>query len=133
VKWWVLLLHYYSVVKWRHFHASIRGDCTIQELFFSPSSTSENPATSELKKGSHVCPLLENLRWSGKPIVATTHLFNEISLAGLMEIWNEFVHWQKQIMPTLPVEQQQFSVLSHMKNTVKLKDAETFNTLDVIK
>jgi hypothetical protein len=44
-------------------------------------------------------------RWhelsGGKPIVATTHLFNEISLAGLMEIWNEFVQWQKTIMPTL--------------------------------
>jgi hypothetical protein len=34
-------------------------------------------------------------RWpelsGGKPIVATVHLFKEISLAGLMEIWNEFV------------------------------------------
>jgi hypothetical protein len=44
-------------------------------------------------------------RWGelsgGKPIVATAHLFNEISLAGLMEIWNEFVLWQKHVMPTL--------------------------------
>jgi hypothetical protein len=38
----------------------------------------------------------------GKPIVATTHLFDAISLNGLTEIWNAFVHWQKHVMPTLP-------------------------------
>jgi hypothetical protein len=45
-------------------------------------------------------------RWpelsGGKPIVATAHLFEEISLAGLMEIWNEFVKWQKEVMSGLP-------------------------------
>jgi hypothetical protein len=34
-------------------------------------------------------------RWkelsSGKPIVATDHIFNEISLSELLESWNEFV------------------------------------------
>jgi hypothetical protein len=52
-------------------------------------------------------------RWhelsGGKPIVATSHLFNEISLAGLMEIWNEFVHWQKTVMPTLPEAERLFT------------------------
>jgi hypothetical protein len=47
-------------------------------------------------------------RWQelsgGKPIVATADLFNDISLAGLMEVWNEYVQWQKQIRPTLPEE-----------------------------
>ena len=37
-------------------------------------------------------------RWEqlsgGKPIVATSHLFSEVSLAGLMEIWNESVAWR---------------------------------------
>jgi len=51
-------------------------------------------------------------RWQelsgGKPIVATAHLFNEISLAGLLEIWNEFVHWQNTVMPTLPEADQLF-------------------------
>ena len=36
-------------------------------------------------------------RWQqlsgGKPIVATAHLFQNVSLAGLLEIWNEFVQW----------------------------------------
>ena len=38
-------------------------------------------------------------RWQqlsgGKPIVATDHLFSEVSLAGLMEIWNEYVQKRK--------------------------------------
>lgn len=37
-------------------------------------------------------------RWKqlsrGKPIIATKHLFNEVSLAGLFEIWNEYVAWR---------------------------------------
>jgi len=45
-------------------------------------------------------------RWqelsSGKPIVATTHLFHEVSLAVMQEIWNEYVYWRRHIMPTLP-------------------------------
>jgi hypothetical protein len=47
-----------------------------------------------------------NNRWpelsGGKPIIATAHLFEEVSLAGLLEIWNEFVAWRKHVMPTLP-------------------------------
>ena len=39
---------------------------------------------------------------SGKPIVATAHLHSELSLIVLMGIWNEFVHWRKHVMPTLP-------------------------------
>ncbi len=37
-------------------------------------------------------------RWKelsgGKPIVATAHLYSEVSLAGLMEIWNKYVAWR---------------------------------------
>src|SRR5947208_4463247 len=52
-------------------------------------------------------------RWQelsqGKPIVATAHLFNSVSLAALLEIWNEFVHWKTNIMHTLPEEEQLFA------------------------
>jgi len=51
-------------------------------------------------------------RWAelsgGEPIVATASLFNEISLAGLMDIWNEFAHWRKYYKPALPEEDQMF-------------------------
>jgi hypothetical protein len=49
-------------------------------------------------------------RWqelsSGKPIVATRYLFHEVSLAGLMEIWNELKrfgrHCRKSSNSSLP-------------------------------
>jgi hypothetical protein len=48
-------------------------------------------------------------RWGelsgGKPIVATRHLFEEVGLAGLREIWNEFAHWKKHLEKTLPEEE----------------------------
>ena len=44
-------------------------------------------------------------RWNtlsgGKPIVATDHLFGEVTPSGLLEIWNEFVEWRTQVSPTL--------------------------------
>src|SRR5512134_1853159 len=52
-------------------------------------------------------------RWvelsGGKPIVATAHLFEEVSLAGLREIWREYVLWQREVMPGLPEEERLFS------------------------
>jgi hypothetical protein len=71
-------------------------------------------------------------RWQelsgGKPIIATATLYNEISLAGLMEIWNEFVQWQRQILPTLPEEQQLFATTMNSK-TVWVIDDDTAFTL----
>ena len=72
-------------------------------LFDDAEVISAYPLEKAIKDGVLV-EIFKN-RWpelsGGKPIVATTHLFNEVSLAGLMEIWNEFVHWQKHVMPTL--------------------------------
>jgi hypothetical protein len=40
-------------------------------------------------------------RWlelsGGKPIIATRALFDSVSLAAIMEIWNDFVVWKKKI------------------------------------
>jgi hypothetical protein len=51
-------------------------------------------------------------RWGqlsgGKPIVATAHLFGNVSLAGLMEIWNEFARWKRDVELTLAEEERVF-------------------------
>ena len=48
-------------------------------------------------------------RWGdlsgGKPIVATAHLFENVSQAALQEIWNKFVHWKKHIEKKLAKEE----------------------------
>ena len=37
-----------------------------------------------------------------KPVVATVHLFNEVSHADLLDLWNKFILWRQNVMPTLP-------------------------------
>ena len=72
-------------------------------------------------------------RWKqlsgGKPIVATAHLFSEISLAGLMEIWNEYVEWRKNIMPTLPEEEQMFVTTMNGEKVWLIEDGDAFTML----
>jgi len=72
-------------------------------------------------------------RWpelsSGKPIVATSHLFGEVSLAALLEIWNEFVDWRKNSMPTLPEEEQLFKTKMNDQTVWVLEDGQAFTLL----
>jgi len=76
--------------------------------------------------------ILKN-RWEelsrGKPIVATAHLYNEVSLAGLMEIWNEYVHWRKNVMPTLPEEEQMFVTEMNGNKVWVIEDGDAFTLM----
>lgn len=72
-------------------------------------------------------------RWhelsQGKPIVATTHLFGEVSLAALQEIWNEFVEWRKNMMPTLPEEEQLFVTSMNGEKIWVIEDGAAFTMM----
>ncbi len=72
-------------------------------------------------------------RWpelsGGKPIVATTHLFNEISLAGLREIWNEYVEWRTNVKDTLPEEEQMFVTTMNGDKIWVMEDGQAFTMM----
>ena len=72
-------------------------------------------------------------RWpelsGGKSIVATSHLFSQVSLAGLLEIWNEYVDWRKNIMPTLPEEDHLFVTTMNSEKVWLLEDSEAFTMM----
>ena len=72
-------------------------------------------------------------RWAklsgGKPIVATRHLFHEVSLAGLLEIWNEYVHWRKHTEPTLPEEERLFHTTMNSQTVWVIEDGAAFTLL----
>lgn len=72
-------------------------------------------------------------RWqqlsSGKPIVVTSHLHAEVSLAGLMEIWNEYVEWRKCVCPTLPEEEQMFVTEMNGNKVWVIEDGQAFTLL----
>jgi hypothetical protein len=72
-------------------------------------------------------------RWKylsgGKPIVATANLFEEVSLAGLLEIWNEYVDWRRNVLPGLPQEDQLFQTTMTGKTVWVIEDAQAFTLL----
>ena len=72
-------------------------------------------------------------RWQelsqGKPIVATAHLFNAVSLAALLEIWNEYVAWRKNIMPTLPEEDQMLVTTMNGDRVWLIEDGQAFTMM----
>jgi hypothetical protein len=72
-------------------------------------------------------------RWQelseGKPIVATRAIHAAYSLAAMQEIWNEFVVWLRDIMPTLPEEDQLFSTSMNDSAVWVLEDGAAFTIL----
>ena len=92
-------------------------------------------ATYPLKqaiKDGRLVEIFKN-RWDelsgGKPIVATSYLFNEISLAGLREIWNEYVKWQKEVRPTLPQKQHLFVTTMNSKTVWVIEDEAAYTLM----
>lgn len=72
-------------------------------------------------------------RWlqlsGGEPILATAALFADISLAGLREIWNAFVDWLTNTMPTLAEEDRLFSTLMNGKTVWVIPDGTVFTLM----
>ena len=72
-------------------------------------------------------------RWEqlsgGKPIVATAHILEELSLAALREIWNEYVDWQRKIAPTLPEEERLFSTKMNGEEVWVMEDGQAITIL----
>jgi len=66
---------------------------------------------------------------NGKPIVVTSHLFNQVSLAGLLDIWNEYVAWRTTVMPSLPEADQLFSTTMNGEKVWLLEDGAAFTML----
>ena len=65
----------------------------------------------------------------GKPIVATANIFGDVSLAGLMEIWNEFVGWKKKVEPTLKEEDRLFATVMNGRRVWVMEDGQAFTIL----
>jgi hypothetical protein len=72
-------------------------------------------------------------RWGqlsgGKPIVATAHLANEVSQAGLLEIWNEYVTWRRNVEPTLPEADRLFHTHMNGKTVWVMEDGQAFTLM----
>ncbi|MDQ3829887.1 MAG: hypothetical protein M3361_11410, partial [Candidatus Tectomicrobia bacterium] len=72
-------------------------------------------------------------RWrqlsGGKPMIATAHLFNNVRLAGLLEIWNEYVHWRRHIEPSLLEEDRLFTTTMNSEAVWVIEDGQAFTLM----
>ena len=100
-------------------------------IFDDAEVISQYPLDKAIKDGIlvEICKNRWNELSGGKPIVATAHLHREISLAGLMEIWNEFVQWQQQVMPTLPEEERLFHTTMNGKKVWVIADDAAYTLM----
>jgi hypothetical protein len=100
-------------------------------IFDDADIISAYPLQQAIKDGVLV-EIFKN-RWhelsAGKPIVATAHLFNAISPAGQMEVWNEFVQWQKYVMPTLPEAERLFHTTMNGETVWVIEDGAAFTLM----
>ncbi len=72
-------------------------------------------------------------RWKhlsgGKPIVATVAVSENVSQAGLIEIWNDYVSWRREVMETLPEEEQHYATMMNGKTIWVTEDGQAFTFL----
>jgi len=69
-----------------------------------------------------------SLTW-GKPIVATAAIYEELSAAALIEIWNAFAVWRHEIRPTLAEEDQMYTTTMNGKTVWVIEDGQAFTIL----
>ena len=73
--------------------------------------------------------LVEVLRFNGKPVMATTHLAQEIGLDEVRAIWKEFRLWSDTVKPTLPEEEQMFATGANGRKVWVIEDSEAFTIM----
>jgi hypothetical protein len=73
--------------------------------------------------------LVEVLRFHGKPVMATTHIADEIGLTEVLAIWREFRYWDEAVKPALREEEQQFSTGANGKRVWVIEDGESYTIM----
>jgi hypothetical protein len=65
----------------------------------------------------------------GKPVVVAKYLFEDATLLGLLEIWNEYVEWRNTRQPALPESEQSFHTTMNGKTVWVIEDGQAFKLL----
>jgi hypothetical protein len=68
--------------------------------------------------------LVEILRYKGRPVMATSHIAEELGLSELIKIFREFRVWRDKDKAKLPEEEQLFNMPVNGKKVWVIEDAE---------
>jgi len=66
---------------------------------------------------------------NGKPVVATAHLFNQVSDTNLTDVWNKYVEWRLNVKDTLPEEDQLFATTINGDKVWVIEDGQAVTML----
>lgn len=76
--------------------------------------------------------ILKN-RWKelsgGRPIVASRNIYEQVSKAQLMEIWNRYVDWERQVFPGRAEEERLYSTEVSGMTVWVIKDAVCYTIM----
>jgi hypothetical protein len=73
--------------------------------------------------------LVEVLGWNGIPVMATSHIRDELDLGELLGIWHKFRAWKEQEEANLPEEDRLFSIEANGKKVWVMEDGEVFTIM----
>lgn len=63
----------------------------------------------------------------GHPIVATRTLYDALSQAALIEVYDGYVHWVNEIAPTLPATERRFTTQINGRDVSVVRDGSSLN------
>jgi len=66
---------------------------------------------------------------NGKPVVATAHLFAQVSQTDLTDLWNKYVEWRLNVKELLPEEDQMFVTEIEGKNVWVIEDQQAITMM----
>jgi hypothetical protein len=73
--------------------------------------------------------LVQVLRWNGKPVMATTHLSDNLGAEVLLDIWHEFRDWKEREEAKLAEEDRLFNTVKKGQKIWVIEDGEAFTIM----
>lgn len=65
----------------------------------------------------------------GKPIVVTAAVKADMSEAALVDTWNDYVRWRREVEPTLPEDEKLFTTTVNGEKVWLIEDGQAFTIL----
>jgi hypothetical protein len=74
---------------------------------------------------------LSDIRWSTvtKPLIATSNILGGIGRDKIMEVWQQYIDWRTNVMPTLPEEEQMFVTKVDGQKVWLIEDGASFTVM----
>jgi hypothetical protein len=73
--------------------------------------------------------IIEVLRWNGYPVMATTHVYEDLGVEELIKIWRKFLYWKDKEEQLVPEEDRLFYTPVNGKKVWVIEDTDSFTIM----